>query len=52
MVQCERSAHFQDGYSIFPFETDYAVHYHGLAWDNNNGAEDTFKCNNLFYVSM
>jgi len=52
MAKSKRSAHVQDGYSIYKDDTEGDVHCHGLAWGNNNGAEDTFKGNNLFYVSM
>jgi len=52
MSKSQRSSHVRDGYSIYPDNTEGDVHCHGLAWGNNNGAEDTFKGNNLFYVSM
>jgi len=52
MSRSQKSSHVRDGYSLYPDDTEGAVHCHGLAWGNNNGAEDTFKGNNLFYVSM
>ena len=52
IVQFAHSTHVHEGYSIYPFETEGDVHYYGLAWGNNNGAEDAFKRNSLFFVSM
>ena len=52
MAKSARSAHVRDGYSIYKDDTEGDVHCHGLAWGNNNGSEDTFKGNNLFYVAM
>jgi len=51
-TRSQRSSHVRDGYSIYVDDTEGDVHCHGIAWGNNNGAEDTFKGNNLFYVAM
>jgi translation initiation factor IF-1 len=52
MSKSQRSAHVRDGYSIYKDDIEGPVHCHGLAWGDNNGMEDTFKGNNLFFVSM
>jgi hypothetical protein len=52
MAKSPQSSHVRDGYSIYTDDAEGDVHCHGLAWGNNNGAEDTFKGNNLFYVAM
>lgn len=52
MANAPGSAHVAGGYAIFPDHTEGDVHCQGFAWGNDEGLDDTYKGNNLFYVSM
>merc|ERR1719188_158187 len=47
------SPHIDDGFSIYPSNSEGPVHCHGLAWgEDENEADFRYRGNNLFYVSM
>jgi len=52
MKNAPGSARVAGGYAIFPGDVEGDVHCHGFAWGNDGGLDDTYKGNNLFYVSM
>merc|ERR1719190_85547 len=47
------SVHVDDGFALFPGNTEGPIHCHGLAWgEDETEADFRFRANNLFFVSM
>merc|ERR1719410_383760 len=47
------SVHVDDGFVLFPENTEGPIHCHGLAWgEDETEADFRFRANNLFFVSM